>query len=431
MHAKRNQTTDDRRGYRMNENAVPYMTLDPEVEASIRSDRASGWTNPLRFPDEQVTRRQDKRNDEATLTRPAFARDIEKIINVPAYNRYADKTQVFSFVENDDICKRGLHVQLVSRIARGIGSLLGLNCDLIEAIALGHDVGHTPFGHAGERFLSQCYHAHTGRYFNHNVHSVRVLDKLYRRNISLQTLNGVLCHNGEFEQQVLRMSEMATFEELDATVEACCVDESAIEHLRPSTLEGCVVRVSDMIAYVGKDRQDAIDMGVLPNLSSFKSDVIGRNNARIINNLTVDIVNNSYRQDRIALSEAVFADLKLAKRQNYEIIYGKEGMVGDTENIVQDMFGEMYEKLLSDLTAGDESSPVFKHHVRSLCAKSSTVTAEAYLAEDPNQIVADYIASMTDSYFMALHAHLFPTSSHRIITRGYCSDLRGERTANP
>ena len=78
---------------------------------------------------------------------------------MPAYNRYADKTQVFSFVENDDICRRGLHVQLVSRIARGIGALLGLNCELIEAIALGHDVGHTPFGHAGERFLDKCYHA--------------------------------------------------------------------------------------------------------------------------------------------------------------------------------------------------------------------------------------------------------------------------------
>ena len=407
----------------MRENVLPYLTLEPEVEAAIRADRAANRQNPLRFDDENVTRRQDKPHDAATLTRPAFARDIEKIINVPAYNRYADKTQVFSFVENDDICKRGLHVQLVSRIARGIGSLLGLNCDLIEAIALGHDVGHTPFGHAGERFLSQCYQSRTGRYFNHNVHSVRVLDKLYRRNISLQTLNGVLCHNGEFEQQVLRMGDMSTFTQLDDTVEACYVDESTIEHLRPSTLEGCVVRVSDMIAYVGKDRQDAIDMGVLPNLSQFESGIIGRNNARIINNLTVDIVNNSYGSDRIAMSEEVFTDLKRAKRQNYEIIYGKEGMVGDTENIVQEMFSEMYERLLDDLVADDENSPVFKHHVRSLCAKSSTFTRDEYLAEEPNQIVVDYLASMTDSYFMALYAHLFPESGKRIITRGYCSDL--------
>ena len=135
--------------------SIPYRALDPAVEAAIRADRAAGRAHPLRFDDARVTRREPNPHDEATLTRPAFARDIEKILNIPAYNRYADKTQVFSFVQNDDISRRGLHVQLVSRIARGIGSLLGLNCELIEAITLGHDVGHTPFGHAGERFLSR------------------------------------------------------------------------------------------------------------------------------------------------------------------------------------------------------------------------------------------------------------------------------------
>ena len=255
---------------------IPYLTLDPEVESAIRADRAAGRVHPLRFDDALVVRREPNPHDKATLARPAFARDIEKILNVPAYNRYADKTQVFSFVENDDICRRGLHVQLVSRVARGIGSLLGLNCELIEAIALGHDVGHTPFGHAGERYLSQCYRKRTGRYFNHNVHSVRVLDQLYRRNVSLQTLDGTLCHNGEFAQQELFCGDTADFETLDSLVEACNADERAIESLRPSTLEGCVVRVADMIAYVGKDRADALDMGVIDSLDSFESDVIGR-----------------------------------------------------------------------------------------------------------------------------------------------------------
>lgn len=281
---------------------IPYLALDPAVEESIRGDRAAGRMHPQRTPDEAVMRREANPHDVATLTRPAFVRDIEKIINVPAYNRYAGKTQVFSFVENDDICRRGLHVQLVSRVARGIGALLGLNVDLIEAIALGHDVGHTPFGHAGERFLSACYHRRTGRYFNHNVHSVRVLDKLYRRNISLQTLDGVLCHNGEFAQQRLVRGTTSSFDELDALVEACDADEQTIATLRPATLEGCVVRVCDMIAYVGKDRADALDMGVLPSLDAFESDYIGVDNARIINNLTVDIVNNSYGRDAISMS---------------------------------------------------------------------------------------------------------------------------------
>ncbi|MDO4290590.1 MAG: HD domain-containing protein [Eggerthellaceae bacterium] len=403
--------------------SIPYLTLDPEIEAAIRADRAAGRAHPLRFDDKGVVRREDNPHDEATLTRPAFARDIEKILNVPAYNRYAGKTQVFSFVENDDICRRGLHVQLVSRVARGIGSLLGLNCELIEAIALGHDVGHTPFGHAGERFLSQCYHARTGRYFNHNVHSVRVLDALYRRNVSLQTLDGVLCHNGEFCCQTLGRGNCATFEQLDALVEACNVDESAIGHLRPSTLEGCVVRVADMIAYVGKDRADAIKMGVLPSLSAFDSDVIGTDNARIINNLTCDIVNMSYGRDCIRMSEAVFSDLKRAKAQNYELIYAKEGMVDGAENVVEEMFEDMYARLLDDLARGDESSPVYKHHVRSLTATSRTVHADEYLAQDPNLVVVDYIASMTDSYFMTLYAHLFPKSEKRIMTRDYCWDL--------
>ena len=284
-------------------------------------------------------------------------------------------------------------------------------------------MGHTPFGHAGERYLSQCYHARTGRFFNHNVHSVRVLDRLYRRNVSLQTLDGVLCHNGEFAQQVLRMGDTADFAALDELVEACNADERAIKTLRPSTLEGCVVRVSDMIAYVGKDRADALDMGVIDSLDVFDSTVIGRDNARIINNLTVDLVNSSYGTDRIALSEEVFADLKLAKRQNYELIYEREGMVEGSDNIVEEMFEELYARLLADLEAGDESSPVFKHHVSSLAAKSRAVTADEYLASDPNQIVVDYMASMTDSYFMALYAHLFPGSDKHILERGYCSDL--------
>ena len=407
----------------MAENNVPYLTLDPAVEEAIRADRAAGRTSPYRTDDTDVVRREDFAHDRATLTRPAFVRDIEKVLNLPAYNRYADKTQVFSFAENDEISRRGLHVQLVSRVARGIGSLLGLNCDLIEAIALGHDTGHTPFGHAGERFLSACYRARTGRTFNHNVHSVRVLDNLYRRNISLQTLDGVLCHNGEFAQQVLRLGDTTTFEQLDDLVEACTADESTIKTLRPSTLEGCVVRVADMIAYIGKDRQDALAMGGIDSLAPFDSEAIGVTNAKIINNLTVDIVNNSYGKPEIAMSEEVFRDLKLAKRQNYEVIYLKEGMVDDAENLVEEMFEEMYARLLSDLVEERRESPIFRHHVRRLAAASRSIVPEEYLAGEPNQIVVDYMASMTDSYFMAIYRHLFPESRREIQTRGYCSDL--------
>jgi dGTPase len=403
--------------------AYPYLQLDQHIEQAIKEDRRNGWINPYRFDESRVIRRLPNPHDEATLTRPAFIRDIEKILNVPAYNRYAGKTQVFSFVANDDICRRGLHVQLVSRIARTIGATLGLNIDLIEAIALGHDVGHTPFGHAGERYLNELYHEHTGLYFNHNVHSVRVLDYLYSRNISLQTLDGVLCHNGEFAQQVLQLGSTETFEELDALVTACEQESKTIKTLRPSTLEGCVVRVSDMIAYLGKDRNDALSLGVLDSLDCFECTVIGLDNATIINNLTIDIINNSYGKDHICMSPDVFKDVKIAKQQNNELIYEREGMSGDSSELAREMFAELYDCLLADARKRDASSPVFRHHIANLSSNSRAFDTEAYLAQDPNRIVCDYIASMTDDYFMELYAYKFPTREKRINIRDYCGRL--------
>ena len=355
--------------------------------------------------------------------RTCFQRDVDRITHSKSFRRLKHKTQVFLRPEGDHYRTRLTHTLEVARLARTIARALELNEDLTEAISLGHDLGHTPFGHAGERYLSACYHRRTGRYFNHNVHSVRVLDNLYRRNISLQTLDGVLCHNGEFAQQVLRLGETATFEQLDNLVEACTADESTIKTLRPSTLEGCVVRVADMIAYIGKDRQDALAMGVIDSLSPFDSEAIGVTNAKIINNLTVDIVNNSYGKPEIAMSEEVFRDLKLAKKQNYEVIYLKEGMVDDTENLVEEMFEEMYARLLADLLEERRESPIFQHHVRRLAAASRSIVPAEYLAGEPDQIVVDYMASMTDSYFMAIYRHLFPESDRRIQTRGYCADL--------
>ena len=159
-----------------------YDKLSNEIKDRIIEDRAKGYVNPFACKNDMVIRRNMKR-DKENLWRPAFVRDTEKIMHSPYYNRYADKTQVFSFYKNDDISRRAYHVQLVSRIARNIGKVLGLNNDLIEAIALGHDIGHTPFGHAGERILNEIYREKTGRFFNHNVHSVRVLDGMFERNI--------------------------------------------------------------------------------------------------------------------------------------------------------------------------------------------------------------------------------------------------------
>lgn len=395
-----------------------YDRLSDELQSRILADREAGWVNPHRTPDAAALRR-DAAHDKANLWRPAFVRDIEKILHLPVYNRYADKTQVFSFYNNDDITRRALHVQLVSRIARNIGAVLGLNLDLIEAIALGHDIGHTPFGHAGERFLSELLQNETGRYFNHNVHSARVLDRIYSRNLTLQTLDGILCHNGEFEMQEYRPVVGKTFEALDAETEACYVDEAAIGHLIPSTLEGCVVRICDMIAYIGKDRQDARTAHIIDADCTFTNEKIGAENAAIINNLSVDIIEHSYGRDYLLMSETAFRDLRTAKRENNSKIYQNEGVNSEYQHIIRPMFAELYYTLLDDVKKMRRDSLIFRHHIDTVNQGRKFYGGKDYAKEEPNQIVVDYIASMTDDYFIALHNRLFPDSQYKIKYKSY------------
>ncbi len=397
-----------------------YRQLNPDIAKRIEQDRLNHTVNPYSANDNDVVRR-DLEKDKNSLLRPSYLRDIEKIIHLPLYNRYNDKTQVFSFYKNDDISRRGYHVQLVSRIARNIGRLLGLNLDLIEAIALGHDIGHTPFGHAGERYLSELLQNATGRYFNHNVHSTRVLDIIHKRNISLQALDGILCHNGESEFMEYKPQELSDFADFDKRVEACYVDgDKAIKTLVPCTLEGCVVRISDIIAYIGKDRQDAITAKLIDENTEFTQMSIGTTNAQMINNLVVDIVENSYGKNYISLSTSAFESLKQAKKENYEKIYHNETISQKYDESVKPMIKELYDKLLSDLRKRDVNSVIYKHHIDEINnSRKYYQTADNYEDEEPNQIVVDYIASMTDDYFIELHEKLFPESDHRIEYKSY------------
>ena len=292
---------------------LKYEKLSDEIACKIENNRKSNEVPNVAFDENKVIRRKDIKKDEADIIRTAFIRDIDKIIHSPFYNRYADKTQVFSFYKNDDITRRGLHVQLVSRIARTIGKALGLNLDLIEAISLGHDIGHTPFGHAGESFLDELLFEHTGRHFSHNIHSVRVLDKIFPYNISLQTLNSIAAHDGEMELCEYHPQSLESFAEFDSQIENCYIDKSNIKKLVPCTLEGCVMRISDIIAYLGKDRQDAQKAKII-DTNSYEDTGIGTQNAEIINNLIVNIVENSYGKSYIKMDEKHFNALKEAKR---------------------------------------------------------------------------------------------------------------------
>ena len=279
---------------------------------------------------------------------------------------------------------------------------------IIEAIGLGHDLGHTPFGHAGERCLNDVYHARTGRWFFHNVHSVRVLDTLYGRNLSLQTLDGALTHNGEYEQQVFELSGLSGFDEFDIVRERCYTEgDLAIGHLRPMTLEGCVVRISDIIAYVGRDRQDAIAAGLLHE-DAFEDGLGGGYNSWILTHASADIIEHSYGKNRIEMSEDLFAEIRRAKAENYAKIYRSSGIEGERAEELARAFELVYDRCLSDLAKEDESSYIFRHHIARIEQALSYYGRHYDWKHDPDQTVVDYIASMTDGYFTELATRYFP-----------------------
>lgn len=396
-----------------------YNSLSEEVQIKIKEDKANGVKNPFAFCDINAVRREAN-HDVANLWRPAFVRDTEKIMHCPYYVRYMDKTQVFSLYKNDDVSRRALHVQFVSRIARNIGSILNLNCDLIEAAALGHDIGHTPFGHAGERKLDELLFADTGKHFNHNIHSARVLDRIFPMNLTLQTLDGIICHNGEFECREYIPKPYDSFDVFDEKMSYSYDDSKYIKTLVPATLEGCVVRVSDIIAYLGKDRQDAIKLGMLDSCSDFASGAIGATNAEIINNMIVNIVENSYGKPYIKMDDEYFEAFSQAKKENYEKIYLDERMEKVYKNMIYPMFDKMYEELLKQARSGNENTVFYKHHVNYIVNQTKPYRRlNDYREESPENLVVDFIASMTDDYFVDLYEYLFPDSEYSVKYKGY------------
>ena len=396
---------------------MKYESLSKELTQRMEQERQSGAYVRAGFDDRNAVRRRPEEDARITIWRPAFAHDIDRIIHCPYYNRYSDKTQVFSLIKNDDITRRSLHVQLVSRIARTIGGALNLNQDLIEAIALGHDMGHTPFAHAGEVYLDELFYKHAGLHFSHSIHSVRVLDGIFPLNISLQALDGIACHNGEIELEEYTPVQLTSFEEFDKMIESCYEDSRQVHRLMPATLEGAVMRISDIIAYLGRDRQDAEHINMV-HQNDFDPTLIGSINSEIINNLVVNIIENSYGKPYIRMDKEHFDALKAAKRENYARIYESAATRTKLDTTAKPMMGEIYGQMLDDLRAGKKDSPVFRHHVDYI--NSSRYRRDIpYGKEDPNRIVVDFIASMTDDYFIDLHRYLFPDSALKVNYVGY------------
>ena len=394
-----------------------FEEISPALSEQMAQDMANHTMPAMGTQDGMAFRRVNLDTDLPTVWRPSFIKDVDKIMHCPYYNRYTDKPQVFSLMKNDDITRRSLHVQLVSRISRTIGRALNLNLDLIEAIALGHDIGHTPFAHAGEVYLDELYHKHAGRHFSHNIHSIRVLDQIFPLNLTLQTLTGIGGHNGEIEMSQYHPFPIDDFSEFDQMIEECYLHKASANRLQPSTLEGCVVRISDIIAYLGKDRQDAQRVNMISE-HEFTSRQIGTVNSEIIHNLIVNIIENSYGQPYIMLDESHFAALKAAKIDNYAKIYHNAAEQTKLDLTIKPMMAEIYGQTLEDLQKDNRKHPIYRQHIEYINAMRRHNTVP-YGKEDPHQIVVDYIASMTDDYFIDLHRHLFPTSDYKVEYLGY------------
>lgn len=368
--------------------------LEKGLESSIRTmtDKRESLMSPLAATSADAVRRH---NRVAEDIRTPWSRDADRIIHTRAYTRYIDKTQVFYLVENDHITHRVIHVQLVSKIARTIGRCLRLNEDLIEAIALGHDIGHIPYGHFGETCLSAlCEQYRIGKFF-HNVQSVQFLDRIEDCDLSMQVLDGILCHNGEADDLRISPVPCANWVAFDRKVQDNAGGRRSGSAM---TLEGCVVKFADTIAYIGRDIQDAREIGLIDDslpLPEECTGVLGSTNREIINTLIYDLLENSDSENKgyIAYSREVEKALIGLRQFSREHIYNNDKLTKERPKIER-MYATLFETYLHDLEADHRDSKIVTDFLQ------TGWTSPRYLesATDPEQ-VRDFIAGMTDRYF--------------------------------
>lgn len=277
---------------------------------------------------EQLIARQSKLYEKKNDCRDPFERDYTRILHSLAYRRLKHKTQVFFNIENDHICTRMEHVSHVESVSTTIAKQLGLNVGLTRSIAMGHDLGHAPFGHQGERELDALSRQYLGKSFFHErnglhfVDDIELLEDDYRifRNLDLTyaTRDGIISHCGEVDENGLRPRT----EYIDLN------DFTECGQYQPYTWEGCVVKLSDKIAYVGRDIDDAIRLKFLTreNIETLSEmakayDKMAINTTVIIHNMIYDVCANSSPEKGICLSETFAGQLKEIKDFNYEFIY--------------------------------------------------------------------------------------------------------------
>jgi len=342
--------------------------------------------------------------------RPAYFHDTDRIIHSKAYSRYIDKTQVFFRVKNDHVTRRVLHVQLVSKIARTLGRFFYANEDLIEAIALAHDIGHAPFGHAGEDNIAEKLEQNNAGNFLHNAQSVRVLELLEKKgksmNLTLQVLDGVLGHNGELASQTISFApEKLTFKNLDENVKKCLTEprkNKPDKYIFPSTLEGAIVRISDIIAYVGRDLDDAIAMKMVKRKEMPQKAIkyLGKDTKEIINALVMDLtVNTSLDKNQISFSTDCFNALAELKQFNYDKIYNAK-VIKEQKHRYKKIMNELFDEYVKDIEDINNNSDIVKFFLKGM--------DEKYIDETGiYRKVADYMSGMTDRFLLERYAEHF------------------------
>ncbi len=358
-----------------------------------REDGANLFFRNELSPEVLHRRRQPREGEERDLRGPYF-RDTTAVVHSYPFRRMKHKTQVFFAPKNDHICTRIEHVMHVATIAATICRTLGLDGDLAWAIGLGHDLGHTPFGHLGEKILSEIRGIEG---FRHEIYSLRVVDHLASHgrglNLTYAVRDGIINHCGEKFEQSLSPDHQEK-------------DLSAIrkrDHL-PSTWEGVVVRMSDKIAYLGRDLEDAIQLGLVhpDEIPQAGQTVLGRTNSRIIDSLVTDLITTSLRTGIVGFSDEVYHAFLEVKEFNYARIYNNPALAGYHQyfqRVLKTLF-----QYLQDLfhQYGDTLTP-YQREGNTLAARFGDYIDKMrhfYEHEEspPEQVVFDYIAGMTDDY---------------------------------
>jgi len=349
---------------------------------------------PRAYRDADAQRSKDENEDEM---RTRFAVDRDRILYSGDYRRYTGKTQVVSFTNllDEEMTNSNLHIAYVSQISRTIGKYLGLNTELIEAIALGHDLGHAPFGHDGEKALSNACVDHGIGHFHHNIESLHIVDYISRKgrglNLSFPVRDGIISHDGEVHNTVLKPEQ----EKDEARLQAYIMEKKAGRDFKwmPGTLEGCVVRITDTIAYIGQDIEDAIRYNILKReeLPKEVTDHLGNTNSQIIDILIKSVIVNSYDQDWIAFDDESSHYLLELKKFNYKHIYTDEN-VKKSNRIIYRTMDMLFEMYMEDIRLGRKESKVFKHFLDHKVA----AYREGF---SPAEQVRDFIATMTDRYY--------------------------------